>query len=126
MSELELQPLRLDGVKGEPELAGDVLRVTFSGSVGMRDPGEALDPFFGALDDEALRLGLSTVEVDLRGVTFMNSSGIATLARWIARIEARAEPAYRLVFRYDRKVAWQRTNAPMLALLAPGIVSATA
>src|SRR5438128_12367700 len=93
-----LPPLSAEGVRIEPSLSGDVLLVPISGTIGMRDPGELLGPYFGGLDAEAVRLGLKTVAVDVRGVGFMNSSGIAALARWVARLEARAAAAsYRLV-----------------------------
>lgn len=126
MSGEGLQPLVTDGLSIVPELAGDVLSVAMTGIVGMREPGELLNPFFAALDAEALRVGVRTVRVDLRGVGFMNSSGIATLLRWVAKLEARPEIGYELVLSYDRKVSWQRTNVPMLAQIAPRVVSATA
>jgi hypothetical protein len=123
--ESALRPLLAEGFRIVPELSGEVLRITMSGSVGMREPGEVLNPFFAVLDEEAARAGVRTVEVDLRALGFMNSSGIATLVRWVARQEARTEGnGYRLVLMYDRKVSWQRTNVPMLATIAPGVVSA--
>jgi hypothetical protein len=50
----------------------------------------------------------------------MNSSGILTLVRWITKLKI--NPGYRLVFRYDRNVTWQRSSIPTLAKLAPNVV----
>jgi hypothetical protein len=112
--------LTTEGVTVVPELRGDVLRVAFSGAVDMRDPGEVLTPYWNALDDEVRRLGIQRVEVDLRWLSFMNSSGILTLVRWITRLKAHA--AYTLVLEYDRNMTWQRTSIPTLAKLAPNVV----
>lgn len=113
-----------DGVQIVPLLSEGVLRVTMSGSVEMRDPGAALNPFWEALDERASRLGVERVEVDMSGVSYMNSSGILTLVRWITRVRDRVgAPGYRMTFHFDENVTWQRTNVPILAKLAPGSVS---
>jgi hypothetical protein len=120
MSERGFVPLSSDGVSIVPRLDGDTLRVVMSGAVEMRDPGETLNPYWSALDDEALQRGLKHVELDVRDLNFMNSSGILTLVRWITRAKARTD-GYRLVLRYDRNVTWQRTSIPTLAKLAPNV-----
>ena len=54
----------------------------------------------------------------------MNSSGILTLVRWVMRLIASTGAApYKVVFRYDPNVTWQRTNVPVLARLAPESVT---
>jgi hypothetical protein len=52
---------------------------------------------------------------------YMNSSGILTLVRWA--MAAKADPAYRIVIRHDRNLTWQKVNVPVLAKLAPAVVS---
>jgi hypothetical protein len=66
---------------------------------------------------------MKRVEVDLRDLNFMNSSGILTLVRWITKAKTHAPfDAYKLVLRYDRNVTWQRSCVPTLAKLAPNVV----
>ena len=123
MSNAMFAPLSAEGLSITPQMSGDVLRVKMTGAVEMRDPGELLNPYWNGLDDAAREKNLKRVEVDLRDVNFMNSSGILTLVRWITR--AKAHPpgqAYTLVLQYDRNVTWQRTSIPTLAKLAPKIV----
>jgi hypothetical protein len=89
----------------------------------MRDPGELLNPYWTGLDEAAREKKFKRVEVDLRDVNFMNSSGILTLVRWITKAKTHApDDAYTLVLQYDRNVTWQRTSIPTLAKLAPKIV----
>jgi hypothetical protein len=117
-----MQTLNSDGVYIVPELEGKTMRVLVKGAVEMRDPGELLNPYWTALDDDASAKNVERVELDLRDVTFMNSSGLLTLVRWITKLKARPGQTYRLVLQYDRNVTWQRTSIPTLAKLAPATV----
>lgn len=123
MTNETLAPFNAEGVKIVPQVHDGVLHVVMSGAIEMRDPGQLLTPYWSALDDEVLRRGLKRVEVDLRDLTFMNSSGILTLVRWITKAKTHAPAsAYTLVLQYDRNVTWQRTSIPTLAKLAPQVV----
>ena len=123
MSETAFTPLSAEGLSITPQPSGDVLRVKMTGAVEMRDPGELLNPYWTGIDDAARAKGLKRVEVDLRDVSFMYSSGILTLVRWITKAKTHPpDKAYTLVLQYDRNVTWQRTSIPTLAKLAPQIV----
>jgi hypothetical protein len=123
MTEAAFNPLSAEGLSITPQPSGDVLRVKMTGAVEMRDPGELLNPYWTGLDEAARAKNLKRVEVDLRDVNFMNSSGILTLVRWITKAKTHApDQAYKLVLQYDRNVTWQRTSIPTLAKLAPQIV----
>jgi hypothetical protein len=94
-----------------------------TGAVEIRDPGALLDPYWTAVDEFLLEQGIPCVELDLRGLDFMNSSGILTLVRWITRAKAHRPPrGYSIVLRHEPQVTWQRSNVPVLAKLAPAIV----
>lgn len=114
-----------EGVSIVPRLENGVLRIAMSGVVEMRDPGVVLNPYWNALDDEVRRRGISRVELDLRDLNFMNSSGILTLVRWVTRAKGHTDGVYRIQLQYDRNVTWQRTSIPTLAKLAPEIVTAS-
>lgn len=121
MSSEQLVPLNGEGVMVTPRIDGDTLRITMSGAVEMRDPGEVLNPYWMMIDEEARRRKVTSIDVDVRDLNFMNSSGILTLVRWITRAKAHTG-GYRLVLRYDPNVTWQRSSIPTLAKLAPNIV----
>jgi hypothetical protein len=117
-----IPPLKVDTLTILPLLDGDTLRVAMSGAVEMRDPGDVLNPYWTLIDEEALRQNLKIVELDVRDLNFMNSSGILTLVRWITRCKS-TPGCYKLVLRYDRNVTWQRASIPTLAKLAPNVVA---
>lgn len=114
-------PLTVDTLSITPRLNGDTLHVSMSGAVEMRDPGDVLNPYWTLVDEEARRSNLKVVELDVRDLNFMNSSGILTLVRWITRCKSHGD-GYRLVLQYDRNVTWQRSSIPTLAKLAPNVV----
>lgn len=121
-----LAQLKTDGLTVTPRLGENVMRVTAIGTVEMRDPGETLTPYWNGLDDEARRRGIKRVELDVKDLNYMNSSGILTLVRWITRAKAHeGADAYQLFVYYDGNVTWQRTSIPTLAKLAPQVVVPT-
>jgi hypothetical protein len=124
MSDLTaIQPLSAEGISITPQIHDEALRLKMSGAVEMRDPGELLNPFWTNIDETVRSRGIKRVEVDMRDVNFMNSSGILTLVRWITKAKTHApDAAYAVVLQYDRNVTWQRTSIPTLAKLAPKVV----
>jgi hypothetical protein len=124
-SETVVPPFNAEGLSVFPKVRDGVLQVLISGAVEMRDPGELLNPYWIKLDEEARRLRIKDIEVDLRDLSFMNSSGLLTLVRWITRAKSHTTDAYRMTLRYDRNVTWQRASIPTLAKLAPELVTAT-
>jgi hypothetical protein len=120
-SERGFVPLTIESLSIVPRLDGDTLRIAMSGAVEMRDPGDALNPYWTLIDEEARHRNVKVVELDVRDLNFMNSSGILTLVRWITRCKSTPD-CYHLVLRYDRNVTWQRASIPTLAKLAPNVV----
>lgn len=117
-------PFNAEGLTVSSKLSQDVLRLSLTGAIEMRDPGVLLNPYWIRVDEETRKLGIKQVEVDLRDLSFMNSSGLLTLVRWITRAKSHTADAYRMVLRFDRNVTWQRASIPTLAKLAPEIVTA--
>jgi hypothetical protein len=118
-----LNMLKAESLTVTPVMVEGVLRVVMTGAVEMRDPGGVLNPYWSRIDEAARAQQMKRVEVDLRDLNFMNSSGILTLVRWITKAKTHAPfDAYKLVLRYDRNVTWQRSCVPTLAKLAPNVV----
>lgn len=118
-----IQPLSAEGISITPLIQDEALRLKMSGAVEMRDPGELLNPFWTNIDETVRSRGIKRVEVDMRDVNFMNSSGILTLVRWITKAKTHGpDSAYAVVLQYDRNVTWQRSSIPTLAKLAPKVV----
>ena len=103
------------------------LRARFSGTIDQLQPGEFLDPLFVRLDTLAAEQGLATVEVDLTELSFLNSSGIKSLANWVKRhmaLAPEARPVLRLV--YTEQVTWQRATIKALMAMARGAIEVEA
>lgn len=122
-SENAFDSLAVEGLTIVPRLDKDVLYISVLGVVEMREPGDVLNPYWNRIDEEVRKRSLRRVELDLRDLSFMNSSGILTLVRWITRVKSHSgNDSYQLVLRYDRNVTWQRSSVPTLAKLAPNVV----
>jgi len=119
----DLNMLKAESLTVTPVMVEGVLRVVMTGAVEMRDPGGVLNPYWSRIDEAVRAQQMKRVEVDLRDLNFMNSSGILTLVRWITKAKTHAPfDAYKLVLRYGRNVTWQRSCVPTLAKLAPNVV----
>lgn len=123
MTTESLPPLKTEGLHIVPQIGGDAIRLVMWGAVEMREPGDLLNPYWAAVDQQTRSRAAKRVELDLRDLNFMNSSGILTLVRWITRLKSHPPgEGYQLVLQYDRNVTWQRTSIPTLAKLAPNVV----
>jgi hypothetical protein len=80
--------------------------VTMSGTIAIPDPGQELS-------------------VDVRGLTFVNSSAIRLFVDWSSWVGAARERGYVLRFRTDRRITWQRTSFAVLQSLGGKAVSVT-
>jgi hypothetical protein len=94
--------------------------VQLKGVLALQDPGRVLSPFFAALHEAAQQDGLAELSVDVRQLTFVNSSAIRLFVDWATWLSS-AGPAQRYVvrFRTDRRITWQRTSFLVLQSLAP-------
>jgi hypothetical protein len=100
-----------------------ILTISLTGNADLNVKTQ-LDAFLVAVHEEARRLAVSDVEVDVRHLEFMNSSCLKSLVGWISRIQD--EPAakqYRVLFRSSPALFWQRRSLHALSCLASDLVS---
>jgi hypothetical protein len=120
MSINELPTPKLGSVKITIE--GDDLMI-MSGTIAIKDPGEALGPFLRSVHEQA-RGKLTTLRVDVSGLTFVNSSAIRLFVDWATWVKKEPEDRrYLLRFLTDRGTTWQRTSFAALQSLAGGVVA---
>ena len=91
------------------------VRVTVSGVLRLSSP-RAYDEVFAPVVERLE--GSDPVEVDLRLVEFMNSSGISAFAQLVLKARRAVRPLTVIV---DDDVAWQRKAVKTLAKLYPGM-----
>ena len=91
--------------------------VTMSGTIAIPDPGLVLGGTIRALHEAALSDQLRELSVDVRGLTFVNSSAIRLFVDWSSWVGAAHGRGYLLRFRTDRRITWQRTSFAVLQSL---------
>jgi hypothetical protein len=97
-------------------------RVALKGTITTENPSSDVGAFMRALHNAALADNLKSVELDVSGLTFVNSSAIRLFIDWTSWIRATGKTPYVLRIRASRSITWQKTSFMALTSLAPGIV----
>jgi hypothetical protein len=92
--------------------------IALSGSITSKEPDRSLGTFFRAVHDAALADGVSALKVDVRGLTFVNSSAIRLFIDWAIWVSQPKRSAYKLCFVRNATITWQRVSFPAIAQLA--------
>ena len=83
-----------------------------------------LDRLFTDVHEQARRLGVSRVQVDMRELAFMNSSCIKDVIVWLEKVRKTEESnRYLVAFLSSGAQPWQRRSLHALSHFARGIVS---
>lgn len=99
----------------------DTETLVISGLVMDMDPGKVLMPHITELHDRIVAQSKRNFAVDVRGLTFVNSSGIRVFIDWLGLIQ-RSGRAYSLRVIMDPGVTWQRLTFGALESVARGAV----
>jgi hypothetical protein len=106
-----------------PEL--DSVQVAFtpkglavSGTITTKEPDRQLGVFFRSVHDQMLAGKQPELAVDVRGLTFVNSSAIRLFIDWAIWVSQPPGASYKLRFIRSPHITWQRISFPPLAQLA--------
>ena len=116
---LELDVPRVDGMT--IAFAGPA-ELKLTGTIAMKDPREALGRFLRKVHEAVLADGEKDVVVDVAELKFVNSSAIRLFVDWAMWLKDGSTP-YKLRFKSDRSIAWQRTTFAALLSLAKNTLS---
>jgi hypothetical protein len=95
--------------------------VNIVGDIDMQDPSVLLDPLFEKVHAGALASGFKVVEANVRQLTFLNSSGIKAIAKWIMKLSSTpADKKYQIKILQNKEITWQATSLQTLTFLVPG------
>lgn len=124
-----MNKLGIDGIK-QGKVSIDVndnaagIELVITGEIDMQDPSVILDPLFDKIHKGSLSSGIKVVTANMKALTFLNSSGIKALAKWIMALAvAPADKRYAIKIVHSKDVAWQATSLPTLTFLVPGAVT---
>lgn len=96
--------------------------VQLVGMIAIPDPSRVLGVFFAEMHQAVTRDGLRELTVDVRQLTFVNSSAIRLFVDWATWVRNEAPDSYVIRFRTDRRITWQRTSFSVLQSLAPNAI----
>lgn len=99
------------------------VKVNFSGDIDIQNPEPIFVPFFEQIHNNIIENGIKYVELDFSKLTFLNSSGIKTLIKWITKVTPLpADKKYNFKVIANSQITWQETSLKMLSMLAPGLI----
>ena len=120
---IQINPIEQDKIKINAESAPDGGTVFFDGDIDMIDPGPLLDPLFEKLHSQAVDGGAKIIKINFSKLSFLNSSGIKAIAKWIMRLATIPDSQkYKIVIIHNPEITWQMTSLPTLTYLVPGSV----
>ena len=107
----------------EPTMVGDRISLTLAGTADVRALTH-LETLAPQVHDEVVRLGVRDVVVDVTALEFMNSSCMKTFVTWIGLDQALdADKQYRIHFRSNPEIHWQRRSLHALSRFAADLVT---
>jgi hypothetical protein len=107
-------------VPGMELTLGPGARLTLAGTISTREPDKSLGSFFRQLHEAALEDAVEDFAVDVRALSFVNSSGIRLFIDWASRVTSGRR--YRLRFVRNPSVTWQRVSFAAIKNIAAEIV----
>ena len=113
MATLPEQPVVIESLKLE---FVDASRLTLSGTVETPTAQGELRRQLAALHTRIEKARVPAFIVDVRALSFVNSSAIRLFVDWISKAES---TRYKLEFWIDRSVTWHRLSFSVLKSLAP-------
>lgn len=107
----------------DASFAAGILSSRFVGTADV-EAKPYLDEVVTKLHEEALRLSATKVEIDFRELEFMNSSSFKVFVTWLALLQELAtDKQYRIHFRSNPNLHWQRRSLAALSCFAVDLVA---
>ncbi|MDB5099472.1 MAG: hypothetical protein JWM80_3893 [Cyanobacteria bacterium RYN_339] len=125
MSKYATLGFKSDKVQIAVEDGEQIMTIKFKGKIDDADPGVFMDPTLEEIHQQIVANSLKEVNADFTDLSFLNSSGIKSLIKWIMRqTELGDDQKYKINFLYSSRVTWQQTSLKALTYLAPKTVVA--
>lgn len=123
MNKLNIDPVQQDKVKIDILDNAEGLMAKFVGDIDMEDPSIVLDPLFEKIHQGMVAKKIPFIVADFNGLTFLNSSGIKAIAKWIMKLAMLPpDQKYQIRIAHNKAITWQVTSLPTLTFLVPGAV----
>lgn len=117
---LEIEPVSLSGINLYTE--NDVLVI--KGKIDTSSPGDIMRPFLMEVHNQALAKNIKNIKVDIKELSYLNSSAISELSDWLLTLEELPDnKKYTIdIFCNLNKYEWQYSTMKTLQLLSPDFI----
>ena len=121
MNKLNIGSIQEERIKIDVFDDGPDILIKFIGDIDMEDPSVILDPLFEKIHNGVIEQNINHVKADFNQLSFLNSSGIKSIAKWIMKLTDLDESQkYMIKILHNKDITWQVTSLPTLTFLVPG------
>lgn len=115
MSNLTISTLTHDSVNIFVEDIDEVICLNINGSINMQDAYTILFPYFTEVHNTLEANSVRNLQIDITELTFMNSSGIGALVKWLMMIPSMPDDnRYKVKIILNKDIAWQNRGLKIL------------
>lgn len=123
MSIYNIDPIQMENANASLEGDDTGIRLVLKGDIDMRDTSVEFLPYLMKIHDVMVNNNVTGINLDLSGLTFMNSNGIKSLINWIMKAgELPPEKRYIINIIANSNIAWQESTLPVLRKLFPDFI----
>mgnify|MGYP001370578118 CR=1 FL=1 len=100
------------------------IEVIFKGTIEDKNPAPYLTPLFNDIHTKVVESYTKLVELDVRDLTFLNSSGIRCFIQWVAQIpKTPKDKRYHLKIKISKHILWQENSFNLFKSIEPHHIS---
>ena len=102
----------------------DGIEIAFKGSIDMEFPHLTLDPYFQQVHEAVLLRKISHVYCNLQELSYINSSGIKSIMKWILDLTGMKDTdnSYHITFIISNEYKWQSASFEFVVQMCPGLI----
>ena len=92
--------------------------IDISGNIKCSNPNKIMEPFINEVHNNIIKNEIKSIKIDIRGLFYLNSSGIKQMVNWVLRLEQLSNSQkYIITFLYNPDITWQETFISSLVCL---------
>ncbi|HBD95503.1 MAG: hypothetical protein A2015_08025 [Spirochaetes bacterium GWF1_31_7] len=103
-------------------VSADTLKII--GTIDSSTPGEFLSPFFKSLHEQIVSSNVKKINIDITGLSYINSSSIKELVSWIIMQKSLPDDQeYMMNFICNSEYLWQDSSITTVSFLNPSKIT---
>jgi hypothetical protein len=109
MDDFSIEQVHLENFRTKTDLTGGIATLYLIGDLDMTYPDEILTPFFNNFHERVYTKGIKEVKLDVKELTFINSSSIKVILNWLLhKVKSLEESTnYKVKLVYKKDLLWQ-------------------